>query len=109
MDKKRKRNSRKKYLDQRWNATIKRNIKWNLCFETWMKWWEATGHWHERGCKTGQYCMARFNDIGPYELGNIKCILQSENSSEAQTGKKMSTKGKPWSEARRNAQNKRYE
>ena len=75
--------ARKRY-DQQKSAATTRNIKWNFTFNEWWEWWEATGHWHERGIQKGQYCMARFNDIGPYELGNIKCILHSENVSESQ-------------------------
>jgi hypothetical protein len=68
-------------------ATAKSNAKargvpFNLTIDEWYDWWIATGHWHERGCRKGQYVMARFSDKGPYALGNIKCILHSENASE---------------------------
>jgi hypothetical protein len=39
-----------------------------------------------RGSKKGQYCMARFDDKGPYAIWNIKCILGSDNIREAQCG-----------------------
>jgi hypothetical protein len=70
--------------------------------------WDQSGQWHLRGTKKGQYCMARHNDIGHYEVGNVRIILNSENTSEALKGKpksaeacaKMSAaqQGKPKSE-----------
>jgi hypothetical protein len=37
-----------------------------------------------------QYGMARFGDKGPYAIGNVKIILNSENTIEAHLGKKRS-------------------
>jgi hypothetical protein len=70
------------YYSQRWNADA-RGIPFLLTREQWYAWWESTGHFHERGRKKGQYVMARLGDTGSYELGNIKCILATENTSEA--------------------------
>ena len=66
--------------------------------------WDQSGQWHLRGYRKGQYCMARHNDIGHYEVGNVKIILQSENTSEAHKGKpkpgtSAAKKGIPRSEA----------
>jgi len=58
-------------------------ISFELTFEQWLSWWESTGHFHERGLGKDKYCMARFGDAGPYALGNIKCITNSENAKEA--------------------------
>jgi hypothetical protein len=75
-----------KWLKQR-NRAKERKIVFNLTFEEWWDWWQATGHYHERGCKLGQYCMSRIGDTGPYELGNIFCQLHSQNVIEATSGK----------------------
>jgi len=56
--------------------------------------WIQSGKWHLRGRKKGQYCMARNNDIGHYEVGNVRIITNSENISEAQKGKSKSEEQK---------------
>lgn len=60
----------------------RRNITFNLTFEEWLAIWEQSGHLHERGTRKGQYCMARFGDVGSYAIDNVRIILHSENSSE---------------------------
>jgi hypothetical protein len=88
------------FLTQRQNAK-KRNIDWQLTEQEWIDWWEASGHFHERGRGKGKWLMARFNDSGPYSLTNIFCHQHGGNVSDAQTGKpksieqraKMSAKG----------------
>ncbi|MFM0554796.1 hypothetical protein P0D69_28070 [Paraburkholderia sediminicola] len=62
-------------------------IEFRLTFEQWWDWWQATGHYHERGPKKGQYVMGRINDIGHYEIGNIVCITGAQNSRDARLGK----------------------
>jgi hypothetical protein len=57
-------------------------IEFNLTFDEWYSWWMATGHYNERGHTRGQYVMARKNDRGHYELGNIECKLTADNLSE---------------------------
>jgi hypothetical protein len=102
-----------------------------LTFEEWIDIWMISGKWHLRGRKSDEYCMARNNDIGHYEVGNVKIITNEENLSEAHKGKEKGTrsaehcanisaakkgkpawnkgkpspkKGKPWSAERRAAQ-----
>ena len=82
---------KQKYIEQRDNAK-RRKIKFNFTFEEWQCWWESTGHFRKRGCKKGQYVMARFNDTGPYQVGNVKCILHSENRSESKHTKESKIK-----------------
>ena len=48
-------------------------VEWNLTFEEWLDWWNATGHYHERGRKTGQYVMVRKDITKPFALDNIEC------------------------------------
>lgn len=57
----------------------RRNIDWQFTFETWVEWWENTGHFHERGRKKGQYVMARIGDIGPYSPSNVFCSTVEDN------------------------------
>jgi hypothetical protein len=68
-----------KYLVQKFSAE-KRGILWKLTFQEWYDWWLSTNHYHERGRKSDQYCMCRFNDIGPYSLSNIYCDTNHNNS-----------------------------
>ena len=77
------------YRTQRNNARS-RKIDWNLSYEEWITWWLSTGHFNQRGRYTGEYCMCRFNDTGPYELGNIYCATLVENTKAALCGKKKS-------------------
>lgn len=64
-----------------------RGIEWLMSFEEWLQIWAQSGHLHERGRKKGQYCMARFGDVGPYAIDNVKIILHGANVSEALLGK----------------------
>ena len=66
-------------------AARRRKIVWNFPFEDWVGWWKDNlgPNWQTlRGKSKGKFCMARVNDTGPYELGNVKCILAKNNVSE---------------------------
>ena len=69
------------YHSQKGLAKV-RGIEFKLTFEEWLKIWIDSGHLHERGRGIGKYCMARFNDKGAYEVGNVKIILFTENLRE---------------------------
>jgi len=72
------------FHNQRHNAK-KRSISFNFKYEDWLMWWETHlgPDWFlKRGCNSGQYVMARKEDKGAYEEGNIKCILCNLNSFE---------------------------
>jgi hypothetical protein len=79
--------ARRKY---RWhkNGAKSRGIDFLFTFEEWYDFWLQSGHWHERGKLSGQYAMARHNDIGPYQLGNVCIISNIENNSFAHKGNK---------------------
>lgn len=79
---------KKKYQEHKGRAR-RCNIAFLLSFEEWFKIWKESGHLHERGSRRGQYVMARFNDIGPYAIGNIKIITTEKNVSEANLGKEF--------------------
>jgi len=63
-------------------AAKQRGVEFNLTFDEWHDWWLNTGHADERGKGKGTYCMARLNDAGAYELGNIKCLSFEDNVKE---------------------------
>ena len=71
----------KKYSMQKTSAAA-RGIDWKLTFQEWYDWWQSTGHWEQRGCKKGQYVMARYNDTGPYSLDNIFCCTSEQNNKD---------------------------
>lgn len=77
------------YLGCRRRARYRR-IEFLLTFEDWLNIWKDSGHYHERGCFKGQYVMARYGDIGPYAINNVKIIPSTENVREAQLGKVVS-------------------
>lgn len=64
-----------------------RKIEFLLTFEEWLQIWLDSGRIDERGTRKGKYVMARFGDIGPYAVGNVKIILHTENIREAHAGK----------------------
>lgn len=69
------------YAAQRRNAGV-RGISWDFDLWSWWQVWEASGKWAQRGKKTGQYVMARYNDTGPYSTDNVKIITCNENIRE---------------------------
>lgn len=71
----------RKYQRQWLNAEI-RDIEFLLTFEEWLKLWADSGHFEERGCRKGQYVMARFGDKGPYTVENVRIVTNSENHLE---------------------------
>lgn len=69
---------RNRYSEHKDNAR-RRGIPFTLTFDEWLKMWVESGHYYERGFKNGQYVMSRFEDKGPYTIGNISIILAEEN------------------------------
>jgi len=80
----------KKYIAHISNAKT-RGIEFELTFDEWLGIWEKSGKFSQRGKKKGQYVMARFGDIGPYAVGNVKIILCSENIQEARATRIIAT------------------
>lgn len=72
----------KRYNTQRTNA-IKRGIGWSMTFEDWMSVWSASGNLKQRGRATGQYCMCRIGDVGPYKIGNVEILTVEKNLSDS--------------------------
>ena len=79
---------KRKYLDQKWNA-IKRGIPFLISFDEWWSIWQQSGHWDQRGYRQGQYCMSRYNDIGPYSYNNVFIQPIVQNTKDAQIGRKQ--------------------
>jgi hypothetical protein len=73
--------ARRKFNQQRGNAR-RRGIAWQLTFDEWRNIWLASGKWNQRGIHTGEYCMARPGDIGPYSVGNVRIVPVTQNHNE---------------------------
>jgi hypothetical protein len=72
---------RHRYVNHK--ATAKRRgIAFELTFEEWLKIWEDSGHFSERGVRADEYQMARHNDLGPYAIDNVKIITTRQNAAE---------------------------
>lgn len=77
---------RRNYSNHRLRAKY-RNIDWEFTYETWIRMWIDSGHYLDRGCKRGNYCMARKGpDIGPYSPDNVIIQLSTENNSDGHKG-----------------------
>jgi|SRR5882672_8627841 len=63
-----------------------RGIEFLFDFPAWSKWWfkQLGPNWQVlRGCRKGQYVMARERDKGPYASWNVECILGKQNAADA--------------------------
>lgn len=65
-----------------YKGAIYRGIPFQMTFEEWVQWWNTDNRWSNRGTGKNKLCMARLNDEGPYNISNVKCITNSENSKE---------------------------
>ena len=68
------------FVMQKGNAK-KRGIKWRMKLWEWWQLWQASGKWDKRGVGQG-YVMARHNDAGAYEVGNVSIITAAKNTSD---------------------------
>jgi len=59
-----------------------RGIDWDLTFTQWWNIWRKSGKWEQRGRRSNQYQMARYNDVGPYSVTNVRIISAEENLEE---------------------------
>ena len=74
-------NSKSAYSSHKSSAEV-RGIPFLLTFDEWMSIWLASGKWDERGRYAGQYCMARFGDVGPYSTDNVRIAPNQDNYRE---------------------------
>ncbi len=72
---------RTRYKDHKRRAK-KRGIPWMITYSSWRKKWYESGKWEKRGLGRDKYCMARYNDKGPYSYENTKIITNLENCCE---------------------------
>ena len=70
-----------KYIKQVQHASD-RGIPWSMSYEEWLEMWLLSGKWEERGRKSGQYCMCRLGDTGPYSKKNCFIGLTDNNQQE---------------------------
>ena len=74
------------FRQQRSNARL-RGKEFKLTPEQWWKIWQESGHWDERGKGRDKYCMARFGDLGAYEVGNVEIVTNRSNNIDGSTGR----------------------
>lgn len=70
-------------------------IEMRLTFEQWLDIWLSSGKWEQRGRGTGKYVMSRVDDLGHYELGNVKVSLNADNIRESAPRVRAKLLGKP--------------
>jgi hypothetical protein len=78
------------------SAARRRRIPFLLTFEQWWEIWFFSGKWEQRGRRKGQYCMARFGDLGGYEVGNVRIILGRDNLAEADQSYRSRPRSDEW-------------
>ena len=59
-----------------------RDIAWCFDYPEWLEMWLVSGKWEQRGRKSGQYCMCRAGDTGPYSRKNCFIGLTDTNGQE---------------------------
>jgi hypothetical protein len=80
--------AKKRYRQHRYNASKRKpSVPFLLSFVSWLTIWHESGHWHERGVRRGQFCMARHRDAGNYVEGNVTIITNGDNVRVAFGGK----------------------
>jgi hypothetical protein len=82
---------RNHYQSQRTLAKA-RGIPFHFSYEDWVVWWLDSGCIKHRGSGASKYCMARIGDVGPYELGNVRCLTNSQNSKDLQRSAESNAK-----------------
>lgn len=69
-------NNLKDYHAHKSRAT-RRGIEFLFTFKEWKTMWDNSGK--IRGRASDEYCMARYNDVGPYSVDNVSIITNREN------------------------------
>jgi hypothetical protein len=77
------------YVQQKSNA-LGRGLEFRLTFNEWLRIWNKSGHFSERGRRRGQYVMCRYGDLGAYEVGNVFIGTTDANISAGSKGKPKS-------------------
>jgi hypothetical protein len=74
-----------KFNRQRHQAK-RRGKEFLLSFDEWLDIWDQSGHWQDRGKGKGKYNMSRYNDQGPYAVGNVFIQSHEGNASDGHKG-----------------------
>jgi hypothetical protein len=61
----------------------RRGIPWRLAYWEWLQIWQDSGNLADRGSHKGQWVMARYEDQGAYEAGNVVIVRSETNSADA--------------------------
>jgi len=69
-------------------------VEVRMSFDDWIQIWIESGKYHLRGTHKGQFVMARKDDLGHYEVGNVDIVPTEENVSFARKGEKHPQFGK---------------
>jgi hypothetical protein len=80
-------------------------ILMKMSYEEWKNIWIQSGKWHERGKKAGQYVMTRIDDVGHYEVNNVRITTIGDNVREAHIGTKRSENTKKLMSQKRSGEN----
>jgi hypothetical protein len=80
-----------KYRVHKRNALRGSAAGFNMTFPEWWKVWQDSGKWELRGRGKG-YCMGRFGDTGPYEVGNVYITTIGKNFSDSYITKPWETR-----------------
>ena len=59
-----------KYFAERSRA-LRMGVDFTIPFDDWLKIWQDSGKFDQRGGKKGQYVLSRIDNTKPYEIGNI--------------------------------------
>ena len=78
--------AKEKFRDHKFGAK-KRGIDFQFTFDQWYKLWIESGHWEQRGTHSGDYCMGRHGDVGPYSADNVSIITVKKNANDCHKGK----------------------
>lgn len=89
-------NSPKQRYSQQRKEAFRRGIPFLLTFDDWWKWWQEDGRWLRRGRNKESLVMARYGDVGPYELGNIYATTQAGNQSDVSSDARSSRRAAGW-------------
>lgn len=84
----------KKAYDDQLRHSDKRGIPWLFTYESWLELWLTSGiPWYLRGRKSGQYCMCRYGDTGPYSPRNCFIDLTDNNQQTRWENVRKVTRG----------------
>src|SRR5258706_9221221 len=59
------------YLTHKRDA-LRKGVAYDISFEDWKDMWNSSGHFQDKGSKTGQYTMVRLDKTKPFTFGNIE-------------------------------------